>query len=102
MRDGGSRLGYQGHYLVDGGKARIILAALATPAEVPEEQPLLDLLWHARSRWRLRPRQVTGDKSYGTIEIIGAVEEQGSAPMSAPGLRPRARLASASRLRLRP
>jgi transposase len=29
----GARLGYQTHYVVDGGKARIILAALVTPAE---------------------------------------------------------------------
>jgi hypothetical protein len=35
FRDG-TRLGYQGHYLVDGGKARIILGALATPGEVPD------------------------------------------------------------------
>lgn len=76
LRDG-TRLGYQGHYLVDGGRARIILAALATPAEVPEERVAADLLWHARARWRLRLRQVTGDKSYGTFEVIRQVEEQG-------------------------
>jgi hypothetical protein len=76
FRDG-VRLGYQGHYLVDGGKARIILAALATPGEVPEERPALDLIWQARARWRLRPRQATGDKAYGTLEIIRALEEQG-------------------------
>jgi transposase len=76
LRDG-VRLGYQGHYLVDGGKARIILGALATPGEVPEERPALDLLWRARCRWGLRPRQFTGDKSYGTLEIVRALEEQG-------------------------
>jgi hypothetical protein len=76
FRDG-VRLGYQGHYLVDGGKARIILGALATPGEVPEERPALDLLWRARFRWALRPAQFTGDKSYGTLEIVRAVEEQG-------------------------
>jgi hypothetical protein len=30
-KDCGPRLGYQTHYLVDGGKARIILNALVTP-----------------------------------------------------------------------
>jgi len=35
-KDGGPRLGYQTHYLVDGGKARIILNALVTPAETME------------------------------------------------------------------
>jgi hypothetical protein len=52
QRDG-IRLGYQDHYVVDGGKARIILSVLVAPAEVMEDRPALDLLWHARLRWRL-------------------------------------------------
>jgi transposase len=76
MRDG-TRLGYLGHYLVDGGRARIILTALATPAEVPEERVAPDLVWHARARWHLRPRHLTGDKAYGTFEVIRRLEEQG-------------------------
>jgi transposase len=76
FRDG-TRLGYQAHYLVDGGKARIILAALATPGEVPEERPALDLIWQARARWRLPLRRATADKAYGTVEISRALEEQG-------------------------
>ncbi len=73
---GGSRLGYQTHYIVDGGKARIILAALVTPSEVMENQPVLDLLWRTRFRWKLHPRQFTGDTAYGTAENIVALEEQ--------------------------
>ncbi len=73
-KDGGPRLGYQTHYLVDGGKARIILNALVTPAETMENEPFLDLLWRAIFRWRLHPRQVTGDKTYGTAEIVAALE----------------------------
>jgi hypothetical protein len=65
-RGGGLDLGYHDHYVVDGGKARIILAALVTPAEVMENQPMLDLLWRVCFRWKLRPRQVTGDTTYGT------------------------------------
>jgi transposase len=38
------RLGYQTHYVVDGGKARVILDVLVTPAEVTENLPMLDLL----------------------------------------------------------
>jgi transposase len=76
FRDG-TRLGYQGHYAVDGGKARIILGALATPGEVPEERPALDLIWQVRARWQVHLGQATGDKAYGTIEIIRALEEQG-------------------------
>jgi transposase len=80
--DKGTRLGYQDHYVVDGGRARIILTALVTPAEVQENQPALDLLWHARFRWKVRPRQVTGDTKYGTIENIAAIERNTSAPTS--------------------
>jgi transposase len=72
----GTRLGYQDHYLVDGGRARIILTALVTPAEVQENQPALDLLWRARFRWKLQPRQVTGDTKYGTGSNIMAIEQQ--------------------------
>jgi len=65
-KDDGPRLGYQAHYVVDGGKARIILNALVTPAETMENEPFLDLLWHALFRWRLHPAHATGDKTYGT------------------------------------
>jgi hypothetical protein len=75
QRDG-VRLGYQAHYVVDGGKARIILATLVAPAEVPEDHPALDLFWHARFRWQLWPRQATGDKAYGTLEVIRTLEDQ--------------------------
>ncbi len=86
----GTRLGYQDHYVVDGGQARIILAALVAPAEVQENQPALDLLWWARFRWKLRLRQVTGDTKYGTVANIAAIEAQGIhayVPLSAVGQR---------------
>ena len=73
----GVRLGYHDHYVVDGGKARIILTALVTPAEVQDNQPAVDLLWRTRFRWKLHPRQVTGDTKYGTVENIVAIEAQG-------------------------
>lgn len=76
-RDGGLDLGYQDHYVVDGGKARIVLAVLAAPAEVQENQPALDLLWWSCFRWQVRPRQVSGDTAYGTREIIIALEDAG-------------------------
>jgi transposase len=76
-RGGGLDLGYHDHYVVDGGKARIVLAVLVTPAEVTENLPMLDLLWRVCFRWKLRPKQVTGDTTYGTIENIVAVEDAG-------------------------
>ncbi len=73
----GTQLGYHMHTVVDGGKARIILQPLVTPSEVMENQPFLDLLWRVCFRWRLRPRHVTGDTTYGAIDIIKAVEDAG-------------------------
>ncbi len=50
LKGGGTHLGYQTHYVVDGGKRRIIVGVLVAPGEVMENQPMLDLLWRARSR----------------------------------------------------
>src|SRR6266571_1985235 len=72
----GSHLGYQTHYVVDGGKSRIILNVLVAPSEVSENKPMLDLLWQARFRWKLWPRQATGDRKYGTEENIAALERE--------------------------
>lgn len=76
-RAGGLDLGYQDHYVVDGGKARTILVTLAAPAEVQENQPALDLLWRSCFRWKVWPRQVSGDTTYGTRQIIVALEDAG-------------------------
>ena len=73
-RGGGPHFGYHVHYAVDGGKARIILQVLTTPSEVMENQPMQDLLWRCRFRWKLTPKQVTGDTTYGTAENIAAIE----------------------------
>jgi transposase len=43
-KKGGLRFGYHDHYAVDGGKARIILEVLVTPADVMESLPFLDML----------------------------------------------------------
>jgi len=72
-----SRLGYLTHYVVDGGKARVILEVLVTGAEVTENLPMLEMLFRSRFRWRLRPRSVTGDAAYGTRENIAAIETAG-------------------------
>jgi len=76
-KKGGLHFGYHDHYAVDGGKRRMILGVLVTPADVMENQPFLDLLWRVRARWHLPLRQVTGDTTYATIENIVAVEDQG-------------------------
>ena len=71
------KLGYQTNYVVDGGKARIILSVLVTPGEVSENRPMLDLLFRSVFRWKIRPHHVTGDGKYGTAENIAAVEHSG-------------------------
>ena len=70
-----SKLGYQAHYVVDGGKARVILNVLVTPSEVTEHRPMLDLLWSTAFRWHIRPRRVTGDVKYGTRQNVAALEK---------------------------
>jgi hypothetical protein len=40
-----------------------------------DNQPMLDLLWRVRFRWKLWPRHVTGDTKYGTIQNIKAIED---------------------------
>ena len=57
LSEGQTKLGYQAHYyVVDGGKARVILNVLVTPSEVSENRPMLDLLWRTAFRWSLWPR----------------------------------------------
>jgi transposase len=73
----GTVLGYHDHYVVDGGKRRIILAAMVTPADVMENQPMRDLMWRVCFRRKLRPHQVTGDTTYGTVDNIVALEDAG-------------------------
>src|SRR6266702_5997900 len=75
LKGGGTHLGYHTHYVVDGGKRRIIMAVLVTPGEVMDNHPMQDLLWHTCFRWHLRPKQVTADSLYGTGENLKAIEE---------------------------
>src|SRR5215204_6293120 len=78
MKVGGqAALGYQDHYVVDGGKRRIILAALVTPGDVMENVPMLELLRRVRFRWKLRPERAVGDTAYGTGENLQGLEADG-------------------------
>ena len=72
----GADMGYRTHYVVDGGKARIILGVLVTPSEVMDNQPMRDLIFRTCFRWKLRPRHVTGDTKYGTTDNIVALERE--------------------------
>jgi transposase len=74
---GSAVLGYRDHYVVDGGKARIILSALVTPASITDNTPMLDLVDWVRARWRLKPKVAAGDAKYGTVPNIVGLEERG-------------------------
>lgn len=72
-----AKLGYHTHYVVDGGQARIILAALVTPASIMDNMPLLDLVRWVRFRWQLHPKIGVGDSKYGTVDNIVGLEQDG-------------------------
>lgn len=74
---GSAVLGYCDHYVVDGGKARIILSALVTPASIMDNTPILDLVDWVCSRWKIDPRLAVGDARYGTIPNIVGFEQRG-------------------------
>jgi len=74
---GSAVLGYRDHYVVDGGKARIILSALVTPASIMDNTPILDLVDWVRSRWRIEPKLAAGDTQYGTVPNIVGLEQRG-------------------------
>ncbi len=72
-----AKLGYHTHYVIDGGKERIILAALVTPASIMDNTPMLDLVRWIRFRWRLHPDIAVGDAKYGTVYNIVGLEQDG-------------------------
>jgi transposase len=73
----GGKLGYHDHYVVDGGKARIIVDMLVTPADVQDNQAFLDLLDRARFRFHLHVRRAIADSKYATGENLRALAERG-------------------------
>jgi len=74
---GSAVLGYRDHYIVDGGKARIILSALVTPASIMDNTPILDVVDWVRSWWKIKPKLAVGDTQYGTVPNIVGLEERG-------------------------
>ena len=70
-------LGYHDHNVVDGGKARIILCALVTPASIMDNTPMLDLVDWVKTRCQLDPKIAVGDAKYGTIKNIVGLEKAG-------------------------
>jgi transposase len=73
-KGGSAVLGYRDHYVVDGGKDRIILSALVTPASIMDNTPMLDLVEWVCTRWNIRPGIAVGDSKYGTEHNIVGLE----------------------------
>jgi transposase len=71
------KLGYHDQYVVDGGKARIIVGVLVTPADVQDNQAFLDLLDRARFRFRLPVKRAIADSKFATIDNLYALEHRG-------------------------
>ncbi len=74
---GAAGLGYHDHYVVDGGTARVIMAALVTPADVQDNQAMVDLLDRARFRSHLHVQRAVADSKDATGENLRALEERG-------------------------
>lgn len=77
MADDRRVLGYQTHYMIDGGKARIILHALTMSGDVMENQPFLDQFRRVLFRWKLHPDRVIADTKYSTIENVKELDAIG-------------------------
>lgn len=77
VASGRAVLGYHDHYVVDGGRARVILQALVTPADIMEHQAMLPLLRRVQFRWSICPKRVVADSKYGTVENVRTLEEAG-------------------------
>src|SRR5215213_8008672 len=66
------KLGYRTNYVIDGGKARVILSVVVTPGEVTENRPMLYLLRHDCFRWKLRPHYVMCYDTSATTENMSS------------------------------
>jgi transposase len=70
-------LGYHDQYVVDGGKARIIVGVLVTPADVQDNQVLLDPLDRAQFRFHLHVKRAVADALYATGENLHGLAARG-------------------------
>jgi hypothetical protein len=77
-------LGYSDHYVVDGGKAIIILSALVTPGSIMDSRLILDLVDWVRFRWMINPKPAVSDTKYGSVPniVLWVWKNAGSKPLS--------------------
>ena len=77
------QMAYRLHYVVDGGKARIITACLVTPNATQDPAPMQDLIWYLRFRFGFGLYRVVADTRYGTQNNLIALYQQGDFPLCA-------------------
>ena len=73
---GHQKLGYRLQYVVDGGRSRIILNCLVTPAAIQDQTPMIDLAWRTRFRYGLGLKRIIADKRFGSGENLARIEDQ--------------------------
>lgn len=61
------KVGYKDHIIVDE-DSEIILASIQTPFNVGDEKKLVELLNKVEENFELKPKEVTADKAYGTMD----------------------------------
>lgn len=61
------KVGYKDHIIVDE-DSEIILASVQTPFNVGDEKKLVELLNKVEENFELKPKEVTADKAYGTMD----------------------------------
>ena len=73
----GVHFAYKAHVAVDDHPARVITAAVATPAAIVDEYMLEELLAQHARRTGTLPRDVVADRRYGTMEIYRYLTDLG-------------------------
>ena len=71
-------------YGADGGRARLILAALVTPARIQDNTPMVEGDRWGRFRWTLQPSMAVGDAKEGSVPKIVGRQTEGIRPYWAP------------------
>ena len=68
--------------MVDGGRHRILLAAMVTSANITDNIPMLDLIRWGRFRWHIHPCIAVADSQYGTVDNIVGLFADGILPFT--------------------
>ncbi len=71
------QLKYKVHQTIDA-ESRVILDTHVTTGAVHDSQPYLEQLQRVRDRYKIRIREATADRGYGSAAIIRTLQQQGT------------------------